>query len=135
MSFQWLQLRIIEEQERRARETQILARLPGALDELRESLTNCVETYTGSFGAETAAMSEGNGGLTVAAEGEQAEVVVVPELPGFDIRNDGSSFEVRVGVLPGDKLFYLDVSADKYLSMDELTRKILDRVLFPKLKE
>ena len=42
---------------------------------------------------------------------------------------------MQIGVLPGDRLFYLDTSADQYLSMDDLTRRILDRVLFPKLRE
>ena len=49
VSFQWLQLRITEEKERRDREAQILARLPGAVDELRDSLAICVEDYTAAF--------------------------------------------------------------------------------------
>jgi hypothetical protein len=40
-----------------------------------------------------------------------------------------------VGVLPSDKLYYRDCEQDKYLTMEELTRRILDRVLFPKLRE
>ena len=37
MSFQWLQMRITEEKDRRAREAQILERLPRALDELHKT--------------------------------------------------------------------------------------------------
>jgi hypothetical protein len=41
--------------------------------------------------------------------------------------------EIVVGLLPGDMLFYRD--GDKYLTMEELTRRILDQALFPKLAE
>jgi len=34
-------------------------------------------------------------------------------------------------VLAGDKLFYRD--GDEYITLEELTRRILDRALFPKL--
>src|ERR1700682_3962854 len=43
MSFQWLQMRIQEEKERRQREANILERLPRALEELHRSLIVCVE--------------------------------------------------------------------------------------------
>jgi len=135
MSFQWLELRIIEEKERRAREAAILARLPGAVEELRESLTSCVEAYTGAFGESAAVLTQDGLRLTVASEGKEVEVIADPTLPGFQVQHEGGSLAVQVGLLPGSNLFYLDVAADKYLSMDELTRKILDRVMFPKLKE
>ena len=44
------------------------------------------------------------------------------------MQRPGGSFDVQIGMLPGDKLFYFDVAADQYLSMEELTRKILDNV-------
>ncbi len=135
MSFQWLEMRITEEKDRRERESQILERLPRALEELRGSLTNCVDAYARAFGSEAVALAEANLQLVVSAAGNRVEVVADPELPGFQVRREGTSLAVRIGVLPGDRLFYLDVAADQYLSMDELTRKILDRVLFPKLKE
>jgi len=40
-----------------------------------------------------------------------------------------------VGLLPSDKLFYRDRAQDKYIAMDELTRRVLDRALFPALPE
>jgi hypothetical protein len=40
---------------------------------------------------------------------------------------------IEVGLLPGDKLFYRD--QDQFVTMEELTRRILDRALFPKLGE
>jgi hypothetical protein len=43
--------------------------------------------------------------------------------------------EVEFGLLPSDKLFYLDREQDKYLTMDEFTKRILDRTLFPALRE
>ena len=42
MSFQWLRMRITEEQERRNREAQIQDRLPRALDEFHSALTGCL---------------------------------------------------------------------------------------------
>src|SRR3954452_17193780 len=135
MSFQWLDLRIIEEKERRAREAQILGRLPDALDEMRESLAACVEAYNSAFGEGRAVLTSEGTRLTVAADGKHVDLVVDTKLPGFQIQREAFSLAVQVGVLPGDRLFHLDVAADQYLSMDELTRRILDRVLFPGLKE
>jgi hypothetical protein len=40
---------------------------------------------------------------------------------------------IEVGLLPGDKLFFRD--HDEFLTMEELTRRILDRAFFPKLGE
>jgi hypothetical protein len=39
--------------------------------------------------------------------------------------------DIELGLLPGDKMYYKD--GDKFLTMEELTRRILDRSLFPKL--
>ena len=55
--------------------------------------------------------------------------------PGFRIERGEYSMAVEVGVLPSNKLFYRDREQDKYLTMDEFTRRILDRVLFPKLRD
>src|SRR6185503_18519630 len=54
MSFQWLQMRITEERERRERERVIMERLPRAIEELHSSLSACVETYTQEFGSQAA---------------------------------------------------------------------------------
>ena len=45
----------------------------------------------------------------------------------------GEPLEIVVGILPDQNLYYRD--ADKYLTMEELTRRILDKALFPKLGE
>jgi hypothetical protein len=63
----------------------------------------------------------------------KVDVTVVPSLPGFHIERGSETLEIVVGILPGDKLFYRD--GDQYLTMEELTRRILDKALFPKLGE
>ena len=45
------------------------------------------------------------------------------------------SLAIEVGVLPSDNLFYRDREQDLYLTLEDLTKRILDRVLFPKLTE
>jgi hypothetical protein len=134
MPFQWLQLRMSEEKERRERERQVLERLPSAVDEMEAAVRECLDACAEAFG--NAARLARNGlDLTVTGEGGAVEVAAVLELPGIEIRRNGSARQIQIGMLPGDRVFYLDRTADQYLSMDELTRLILDRVLFPKLKE
>jgi hypothetical protein len=135
MSFQWLHMRITEEKERREREAQILARLPRALNELQDGLAECVNAFASAFGAESVSMTREDLRLTISAGGKRVEITADPELPGFRIEREGFSMAVQVGVLPGDKLFFLDKESDQYLMMDEVTRRVLDRVLFPKLRE
>src|SRR3954468_7335036 len=135
MSFQWLQLRMTEEKDRREREARVLDRLPGAIIELRESLAACVEAYDGAFGAGSASITHDGLRVTVASDGHHVDVIADSKIPGFHVQREGVTLDIQVGILPGDRLFYLDLAADQYLSMDELTRKILDRVLFPKLQE
>ena len=128
-------MRIGEEQDRRTREQQILSVLPGAIDGLMEQLQVCVEAYNSSFGADSARLDRSSDNLSITSLDKCVEVVTDPELPGFHIRREAVSMAVRIGVLPNGKLFYFDVAGDQYLSMEELTRRILDRVLFPKLRE
>jgi len=144
MSFQWLEMRIIEEQERREREAQILERLPRALDELYGALTWCIENYTTAFGTESAEMTLQNGRIHISIREEQdgkwqqcsrVDVSAVPSVPGFQIERGNEPLIIEVGMLPGEKVYYRDRVLDKYLSMEELTRRILDRALFPKLSE
>jgi hypothetical protein len=144
MSFQWLDMRITEEQERREREAQILERLPRALDELYDALTGCIESYNAAFGAESAEMTAQNGRIHISIREEQegkwqqcsrVDVSTVPSVPGFQIERGNEPLIIEVGMLPGEKVFYRDRVLDKYLSMEELTRRILDRALFPKLSE
>jgi len=135
MSFQWLHMRIGEEQDRRNREAEVLARLPRAFDELEASLAGCVEAFTKQFGGDSTRLRRDGLKLSVTGDGGTAEVNPLLELPGIEIRRKDAARQIKVGMLPGDRVFYLDVEADQYLSMDELTRLILDRVLFPKLQE
>jgi hypothetical protein len=136
MPFQWLTMRIGEEQDRRARERQILARLPSAIDELCAELSGCLSEFTAAFGADSARIQQTGTSLAVSCGNNTVDVVGDTELPGFHVLREGASpLAVRIGLLPGDKLFYFDVAGDQYLSMEELTKRILDRVLFPKLRE
>jgi hypothetical protein len=145
MSFQWLQMRIQEETDRREREAQILGRLPRALEELREFLAGCLESYTGAFGAESAELQAMPSKIRVVIrekqDGEWQECAIVgiasdPTVPGFRVdRGTGDPLTIEVGILPGEKIFYRDATTDEYLTMDELTRRVLDRALFPKLRE
>jgi|SRR5579871_2702 len=140
---QWLEMRIQEEKERRDREARTLERLPSALEEVHGELRDCIANYTAAFGAQTAAVEADGGKLRVTVRDEQGgewvaratvEVAAVPELPGFRIeRGQQPRLEIQVGLLPGDKLFYRD--GDEYIGLAELSRRILDRALFPKLAE
>jgi hypothetical protein len=136
MPFQWLSMRIGEEQDRRAREQEILERLPAAVDELCRELSGCAREFNTAFGPNAARVQQAGTNITVSCANNTVDVVADTELPGFHVLREGSSpLAVRIGVLPGDRLFYFDVAGDQYLSMEELTRRILDRVLFPKLRE
>ena len=65
----------------------------------------------------------------------KVEVVQAPDIPGFQIQRGEYSMAVEVGLLPSNKLFYRDCEQDKYLTLDDLTKRVLDRALFPKLRE
>jgi len=142
MDFSWLKMRIAEEQGRRDREAGALKQLPRALEELHRHLAACVESYTTAFGPETAeAQFQGlKIRITVREESEgkwqqraRIEIAAVPTLPGFRIERGEEPLLIEVGVLQGEKLFYKD--QDQFLTLEELTRRILDRALFPKLSE
>ena len=144
MSFQWLQMRIQEERERRQREAQILEVLPHTLEELHRALAACVEGYTAVFGAESAdivmlpskikvTMHEPRDGRWQTTS--KVEIGMVPAVPGLQIDRGEISTVIEIGLLPGNKVFYRDREQDKYLTMEELTRRILDRAFFPKLQE
>src|SRR5208283_2752704 len=139
MNVQWLQMRISEELEQREREDNIRNRLPTALDELHESLVECLETYTAAFGPRSASIHFVSGRIRIEAREEvdgrwatQSEIIITNDLklPGFRIDRAGEPYLVEVGVLAGDKIFYRD--GDDYITIEELTRRILDRALFPK---
>ena len=96
-------------------------------------------TLRGIFGLEWKAAENK---LTVTpnlpAQWNEAKILGVPlgrVRVGVEIRRNGSARQIQVGMLPGDRVYFLDLTADQYLSMEELTKLILDRVLFPKLQE
>lgn len=137
-------MRIQEERERRERQARNLERLPGALQELHGFIVECVHDYNASFGADSAKVVLQPDRITVTVreqrngkwqELSKVEVVIVPDMPGFQVERGDSSLAVEVGLLPSDKLFYRDRAEDIYLTMDEFTRRILDRALFPALRE
>jgi len=144
MSFQWLQMRITEEKDRRARESQISQRLPRALEELHKMLAECVESYVRAFGMQSADVTLLPSKIRVVVREEnegkwqprgKIEITMVHTLPGFQIDREAGPLVIEVGMLPGDRIFYRDQELDQYLTMEELTRRILDRTLFPKLRE
>jgi hypothetical protein len=144
MAFQWLQMRIQEERERRELQAKHLERLPAALQEIHDHLAQCIQSYTENFGSDSAdivllgdrikvTVREERGGKWQALS--KVEVIAVPDMPGFRVERGEVSLEVEFGLLPSDKLFYRDREQDKYLTMEEFTRRILDRALFPALRE
>jgi hypothetical protein len=135
-------MRIQEEQERREREAQILARLPRALEETYRHLAGCVEAYAEAFGPESADIQLQASKIRIAVREEQEgkwqqsakiEISIIASMPGFRIERGGEPLMIEVGLLPGDKLFYRD--QEQFVTMEELTRRILDRAFFPKLGE
>lgn len=141
-AFQWLTARIGEERDRRRREAEIQERLPEALRDLHEVLSRCVETYRDAFGPGSAEISflASKIRVTVAesksikagpAGALQMEVVIDTKIPGFMVHHGTESLEIRVDIFSGGKPSYRD--GDRYLNMEELTRRILDPVFFPKL--
>jgi hypothetical protein len=135
-------MRISEEQDRRQREAQILERLPRVLDEVHRALSACVENYAQSFGPEAIELHFQSQKIRVTVREEQdgkwekaakVEIGIVSKLPGIHIDRNGDPLDIEVGLLPGDKVFYKD--GEQFLTMEELTRRILDRAMFPKLGE
>ena len=144
MSFQWLQMRIQEERERREAYARQLSRMPAALQEIFDVLKECIDSFTDNFGADSAdvVMLPGRIRVTVREQRDgkwetvsKVEVTGVPEIPGFRIQCGELTTDVEYGILPSDKLFYRDRKLDSYLNMDEVARRILDRALFPALPE
>jgi hypothetical protein len=144
MSFQWLTMRITEEQERRQREAEVLARLPRAIDELHSDLKGCIDEYQKAFGPESVEISKQMSRIRVTVREKRQgkweptakiEVQVDTVLPGFQVDCVGGPLTFEVGMLPGDKTYYRDTKLDQYLAAEELTRRILDRGLFPRLPE
>lgn len=142
MSYQWLDMRITEEKERREREAVVQKRLPRAHDELHHELRGCVEAYRAAFGPESAEIHMHGAEIQVTVRSQRAghwqqsaqvRVQVVHELPGFRIDTGAEPVDITVGTLPGDKV--LLKHGDQYLTMEQLTKLILDPAFFPDLGE
>jgi hypothetical protein len=142
MDFQWLAMRIQEERDRREREAGIRERLPRVLAELFESLKACVDAYKKAFGADAAEIVSNGNRIQITAREDrgatwQPRAVILVDavlgLPGFRVDAGGDVIEIQVGLLPGDRVYYK--YSDQYLTMEQLTKLILDRALFPKLVE
>ena len=144
MSYQWLTMRISEETDRRHREAQVLERLPRALEELYKYLKECTDDYRKAFGPESVEITGTSSRIRIAVrelrDGKweptsKIEVLVDTALPGFKIDRAGLPLTIEVGILPGDKLYFRDSEQDQYVTTEEVTRRILDRGLFPKLPQ
>lgn len=140
MSYQWLQIRITEENDRRQREAQTLSRLPAMMDEVHEAIAECVQTYAAAYGKEAIELSYFLHKIRVTVrelrEGKwekatKIEITAATKPPSLHIERTGDAMDIEVGLLPGEKIFYKD--GEEFLTMEELTRRILDRSFFPKL--
>ena len=143
MSPQWLEMRIQEEQDRRRREVKTQELLPKAMEELHQQLSTCVARYREAFGSQSAEISNLTSKLRITIREEQAgkwqprgkiDVSLVSMPPAFKVERDETEpVIIELGLLPGDKLSYR--LNDRYLTAEDLSRHILDRILFPKLVE
>ena len=67
---------------------------------------------------------------------DAAQIKRLNDLPSFNAESRAYiTDEQELERLRTRALFYFDVAGDQYLLMEDLTRRILDRVLFPKLKD
>ncbi len=144
MAFQWLKLRIGEEQDRRSREARIQERLPLALEQVRRSLAVCIGEYAAAFGPESAEMHGDDAAIRIMVREKQDEgwqpsgsvtILIDAAIPGLQVDRGGDRLVIEIGLLPDGTLFFRDRAADQYVSEEELTRRILDRAFFPRLAE
>ena len=140
MPYQWLQMRISEENDRRKKEAETLENLPRVMDEVHAAVAECVADYAEAFGKESIDLSYflHKVRITVREQKEgkwekvaKVEVSTITKPASLHIDRNGDVIDLEIGVLPGDKIFYKD--GDHFLTAEELTRSILDRSLFPKL--
>jgi hypothetical protein len=137
-------MRIQEERERRDAQARNARRMPAALRELYDMLADCVGSYTSTFGRDAADVEFVRDRIRINVREQRdgkwqqlsrVEITGVPELPGFHVQRDNSAFDIEIGILPSDGLTYRDREMDCYLTVEDMTRKIMDRVLFPGLPE
>lgn len=138
-----MDMRIQEEQDRRRKEAKTLSLMPKGLEELHALLTACIEKYKEAFGPESADITNLISKLRITVREEQGgkwqprakvDVSLVSIPPAFKVeRGETEAQMIEISLLPGDRLaFRLD---DQYLTAEDLSKKILDRALFPKLAE
>lgn len=143
MSPQWLEMRLQEEQDRRRKEAKLQELLPQAMEELHQQLSACVARYREVFGPESAEISNLVSKLRVTVREEQGgkwqprakvDIGLVSLPPSFKVeRGEGDPVIIELGLLSGERFSYR--LADQYLTAEDLSRHILDRLLFPKLGE
>ncbi len=139
MPFQWLQMRIAEENDRREKETLTSgtpARCYGRSARCDLRLRGRILDGIRQGGRRPELLSAQDSPDGPRAEGREVgesarvEISTLTKPPGLHIDRNGDVLDIEVGVLPGDKIFYKD--GDDFLTLEELTRRILDRSLFPK---
>jgi hypothetical protein len=110
------------------------------MDEVHRAIADCVAAYAAAFGPESIELTYLLHKVRVTVrelkEGKweksgRIEVTTLTKPPSLHIDRDGDVLDIEAGLLPGGKIFYKD--GEKFLTMEELTRRILDRALFPKL--
>ena len=134
-------MRIQEEQDRRRKEAKTQALLPQAMDELHQQLSECVAHYKETFGEESADLANLGSKLRVTTREEQGgqwqprgklDITLISLPPSFKIESaDGEPLIIEIGVLSGDRFSFK--LGDQFLTEDDVSRHILDRLLFPKL--
>lgn len=141
MTPQWLEMRIQEEQERRRKEARTQQLLPQALQDLHAQLAACVARYREAFGPESAEIANLVSKLRITIRDEQSgkwqprgkvDITLVSLPPSFQIEiPEREPLIVEIGVLGGDRLSFK--IGDLFLTEEDLSRQILDHLLFPKL--
>lgn len=125
-------MRITEEKDRRQREAKIRASIPEAFASLRGNLEECIATYNAAFEDQSKIEVEAET-MRVTLGEAKVDVKIDYALPGFRVQRASYELAIIIGLLPGDKLCYRD--SEKYLTLEEMTRCVLDRALFPKLMD
>ena len=141
MSPQWLEMRIQEEQDRRRKEAKLQELLPQAMEELHGQLATCVARYKEAFGPESAEISNLVSKLRVTVRDEQGgkwqprgkiDITLVSAPPSFKIEaGESEPLIIDLGLLSEERFSYK--LQEQFLTPEDVSRHILDRVLFPKL--
>ncbi len=141
MTPQWLEMRIQEEQDRRQKEARIQELLPQALEDVHSRLAACVARFKEAFGPESAEVSNLVSKLRVITREEQAgkwqtrgkvDISLVSLPPSLKIEGpDSDPLLIEIGLLSGDRFSFK--FGEQFLTEDDVSRYILDRLLFPKL--